>query len=53
MQCCSVATSSEIVRDVKQVLRVAWYRFRVTFGGRWGGYLTVVLLVLKQAWDSA
>ncbi len=27
------------------VLRVAWYRFRVTFGGRWGGYLTVVLVV--------
>jgi hypothetical protein len=30
---------------VSGVLRVAWYRFRVTFGGRWGGYLTVVLVV--------
>lgn len=27
------------------VLRVAWYRFRVTLGHRWGGYLSVVLLV--------
>ena len=27
------------------VLRVAWYRFRFTFGGRWGGYLTIVLVV--------
>jgi len=24
---------------------VAWYRFRSTFGRRWGGYLTVALLV--------
>jgi hypothetical protein len=30
---------------VSGVTRVAWYRFRVTFGGRWGGCLTVVLLV--------
>jgi FtsX-like permease family len=30
---------------VSGVIRVAWYRFRVTFGGRWGGCLTVVLLV--------
>jgi hypothetical protein len=29
----------------RQVLRVAWYRFRATFGERRGGYLTVVLLV--------
>jgi hypothetical protein len=29
----------------RRVLSVAWYRFRVTFGGRRGGYLTVVLLV--------
>ena len=43
--CCSAATSSEVLRDVNQVLRVAWYRFRATFGSRWGGYLTVVLLV--------
>ena len=28
----------------RRVLSVAWYRFRVTFGGRRGGYLTVVLL---------
>ena len=27
------------------VLRVAWYRFRATLGHRWGGYLSVVLLV--------
>ncbi len=27
------------------VLHVAWYRLRGTFGNRWGGYLTVVLLV--------
>ena len=31
--------------DVRQVLRVGWYRFRTTFGRRWGGYLSVVLLV--------
>jgi ABC-type lipoprotein release transport system permease subunit len=30
---------------VSGVLRVAWYRLRGTFGNRWGGYLTVVLLV--------
>lgn len=29
----------------RQVLRVAWYRFRATFGHRRGGYLTLVLLV--------
>jgi MacB-like periplasmic core domain/FtsX-like permease family len=27
------------------VLRVAWYRFRATLGHRWGGYVSVVLLV--------
>jgi hypothetical protein len=27
------------------VLTVAWYRFRATFGRRWGGYLSLVLLV--------
>jgi hypothetical protein len=27
------------------MIRVAWYRFRATFGRRWGGYLTVALLV--------
>ena len=30
---------------MSQVVRVAWYRFRATFGRRWGGYLTIVLLV--------
>jgi hypothetical protein len=30
---------------MSQVLRVAWYRFRATFGNRWGGYLSVALLV--------
>jgi FtsX-like permease family len=29
----------------RAALRVAGYRFRATFGGRWGGYLAVVLLV--------
>ena len=29
----------------RQVPRVAWYRFRATFGRRRGGYLTLVLLV--------
>jgi hypothetical protein len=27
-----------------QVLRVAWYRLRTTFAGRWGSYLSVILL---------
>jgi hypothetical protein len=27
------------------VLTVAWYRFRATFGIRWGGYLAIVLLI--------
>ena len=26
-------------------MRVAWYRFAVTFGRRRGGYLTIVLLI--------
>ncbi len=26
-------------------LPVAWYRFRATFGRRWGGYVTLVLLI--------
>jgi hypothetical protein len=30
---------------VSQVVRVAWYRFRTTFGHRRGGYLSVVLLI--------
>ena len=30
---------------MSQVLRVAWYRFRATFRYRWGGYLSLVLLV--------
>jgi hypothetical protein len=30
---------------IQQVLRVAWYRFRATLGNRWGGYLSLVLLV--------
>jgi hypothetical protein len=30
---------------VSQVLRVTWYRSRATFRDRWGGYLTIVLLV--------
>ena len=30
---------------MSQVRRVAWYRFRTTFGRRWPGYLAIVLLV--------
>ena len=30
---------------MRPVLRVAWYRFRATFRRRWGGYLSIVLLV--------
>jgi hypothetical protein len=30
---------------VSGAFRVAWYRLRGTFGNRWGGYLTLVLLV--------
>src|ERR1700722_5200139 len=26
-------------------LTVAWYRFRATFRRRWGGYLSIVLLI--------
>lgn len=29
---------------MRQVLGVAWYRFRATLGSRWRGYLSVVLL---------
>jgi FtsX-like permease family len=29
----------------RAAVRVAGYRFRATFGGRWGGYLAIVLLV--------
>jgi len=28
-----------------QVMRIAWYRLRVTFARRWTGYLSVVLLI--------
>ena len=30
---------------MSQVITVVWYRFRATLGRRWGGYLSVVLLV--------
>src|ERR1700722_7853692 len=30
---------------MQQVLRVAWYRLRVTFRHRWSGYLSLVLLI--------
>lgn len=30
---------------MSQVLRVAWYHFRITFRRRWGGYLSVMLLI--------
>src|ERR1035438_9758824 len=37
--------SSQLLAHMSQVRRVAWYRFRATFGRRWGGYLSVVLLI--------
>ena len=30
---------------MNQVLYIAWYRFRVTFGRRWSGYMSVVVLI--------
>jgi hypothetical protein len=30
---------------MSQVLPVAWYRFRATLGRRWGGYVSVILLI--------
>jgi MacB-like periplasmic core domain/FtsX-like permease family len=30
---------------VRHVWRVAWFRFRSTFGRRWGGYFAIVLLI--------
>ena len=33
------------VAPPRPALRVAWYRFRVTLGRRWGGYVSVILLV--------
>jgi len=30
---------------MRTLSRVAWYRFRATFGRRWPGYLTIILLV--------
>lgn len=30
---------------MSRVSRVAWYRFRSSFGRRWGGYLTIVVLI--------
>jgi hypothetical protein len=30
---------------MREVLRIAWYRFRVTLRRRWGGYVSVVLLI--------
>ena len=30
---------------MSEVLRIVWYRFRVTLRRRWGGYVSVVLLV--------
>jgi hypothetical protein len=32
-------------RRSSRALRVGWYRFRATFGRRWGGYLSLILLV--------
>lgn len=29
----------------RHVLRLAWYRFAATFGRRWAGYLSIVLLI--------
>lgn len=30
---------------MSQILAVAWYRFRASFGRSWGGYLSLVLLI--------
>ncbi|MGA8297267.1 MAG: hypothetical protein WB770_09520 [Acidimicrobiales bacterium] len=30
---------------MSEVLSVAWYRFHATFGRRWGGYLSLLLLI--------
>src|ERR1700683_5463797 len=30
---------------MSQLLGVAWYRFRATFGSRWPGYVTVAVLI--------
>ncbi len=30
---------------MRQVLPVAWYRFRATLGRRWGGYVSVIVLI--------
>lgn len=30
---------------MSRVLRVAWYRFRFTLSSRWGGYLSVAVLI--------
>lgn len=30
---------------MRRVWRIAWFRFRATFGRRWGGYLALVLLI--------
>jgi hypothetical protein len=29
----------------RDALSVSWYRFRATFSHRWGGYLSLVLLI--------
>jgi hypothetical protein len=29
----------------RQLMRAAWYRFQATFTRRWGGYLSVLLLI--------
>ena len=34
-----------VLGEVSRVLCVAWYRFQGTLGRRWGGYLSVVLLI--------
>ena len=40
------ASRRGVVRAVSgQMIRVAWYRFAATLGRRWGGYLTLVLLI--------
>jgi hypothetical protein len=30
---------------LRATLRVAWYRFRTTFGRRWGGFLAIAVLI--------
>src|ERR1039458_5184233 len=40
--------SSQLLAHMSQVRRVAWYRFRATFGRRWGGASRGKVVVLRR-----